>query len=173
MSNNGKSNKGEAARRIDVTPRTFRRLVEERVLPPMPEGGYDIDALCIIYIRHQRSIAAGRGGSGEAELAAARTELAKQQSERMKFKLAIMRSQFTNNEEVQRQLEEEFGMLNDVFWSVPPLIAQDLAEIAPFAVVKAAADKRVGEAMSRLSAPAEIAKRALDEQAKWIRESRL
>jgi phage terminase Nu1 subunit (DNA packaging protein) len=163
-------NKLEAAKYLDISARQLRRLVEEKILPPMPAGGYDIDALRVIYIRHLRSVAAGRG-AGDGDLAAARTELARHQSERMKLKIAILKAEFCKVDEVVRVVTAMIAECNEILWSTPALIAHEVdGRAMPELELRAIANKHIGDAIGRLQ-PDQAIIDAARETAEWIRSN--
>jgi phage terminase Nu1 subunit (DNA packaging protein) len=164
------SNKTQRARQLDVSTRHLNRLISDGVLPPMADGGYDVDVVRVVYLRHLRSIASGRGGDGAADLTKARTELAKQQSERLALKIAIMKMEFWRTEEAERAVTDVFSLVDDKLWSMTALASRDLAGLTlPYEEVKAVIDRRMGEAMEALQ-PSEAVIKAAEESRKWVKE---
>jgi terminase small subunit / prophage DNA-packing protein len=110
--------KKAAARHLDVSVRHLNRLIADQVLPPMPPEGFNLDQIRPLFIRHLRQVAAGRSDG----LAEARTQLARLQAER-ELQVKIMRHRFVDQEEIARQLEGQYALVNDKLHCVAPLAA--------------------------------------------------
>jgi phage terminase Nu1 subunit (DNA packaging protein) len=163
------SNKTQTAAHIDISTRHLNRLIGDGVLPPMPDGGYDLDAIRVTYLRHLRSVAAGRGGTGEGDLTKARTELAKHQSERMQLKIAILKAEFCKISEADRVITAMFAESNDHLWNVPPEVAREAEGRAlSFAELHTIVTKYIARAVENLQ-PSDAIVKAAEATAEWIR----
>jgi terminase small subunit / prophage DNA-packing protein len=114
----------EVADHLGISTRMVRHLEARGTLPPRKGGAdYDLDEVRHAYLTHLRSIAAGRGGDGEASLAEARAHLAHLQAEKVELQVKIMKHRYVEQQEIARQLEGVFAVVNDRLHCVAPLAA--------------------------------------------------
>jgi phage terminase Nu1 subunit (DNA packaging protein) len=121
------ANKSAAAKHLDLSTRQLRRHVEEKTLPPMPAGGYDLNALRTSYIRHLRKIAAGHSSHSGVDLVAERGRLAAVQRERAELDLQIRRGQYCEIELTGQMVEGLFAVVRERALSIPGKLADAIS----------------------------------------------
>jgi phage terminase Nu1 subunit (DNA packaging protein) len=141
----------ECARRIDVSERRFRELVDEGVIDRADKANYDADAVVIRYIRHLREVAAGRGG-GESQAIKADEDarLARARADKAEMELAEARGQLIPADQIGDAVNSAVQIMRTRVLAIPtkaaPLVgAKDIP-----AAEKVIRDQ-VFEALSELS----------------------
>jgi phage terminase Nu1 subunit (DNA packaging protein) len=155
----------EAARHIDVGRRRFFELLDDGVIARKPLDEYDLDEVRLQYIRHLRKVAAGRGVDNDIYLSAERALLARQQTENMTLKNAIVRGEYVLMGEVVRQVENNFVVIRQRLLVVSGKVSDGVAGQSRD-VIAAAIDREIVEALNELSEPSLIGERAAEKATK-------
>ncbi len=145
----------ETARHLDLGDRRFRELVEEGTIERRPPGEYDIDHVRVIYIRHLRKAAAGRGVKTDLDLASERAMLTREQTAAAALKNAVARGEYVAIEEVGRQVENEYGLVRQRILAMPGKLADALEGLSR-EEREAAMTAEVTEALNELHEPARV-----------------
>lgn len=149
----------QVAEHLGVSTRTIRHLEARGVLPPRQAGGaYDVDACRHTYLERLREQAAGREGAGLTE---ARAQLAK--AERVELEVQILRNKYVSQEEIARQLEAAYAVVNDKLHCVAPLAAARIGG-SEEERIRDAVNAEVIAAICELRKPYEIIQAALNAQ---------
>ena len=148
----------QAANHIGVTQRRFFELLDKGVIKRAGKGGYTLSDVRAEYIRNLRETAAGRG-DGFIDLPVERALLARQQTESMSLRNAIMRSEYVSVEEVCRQVENEHATIRERLVTIPGEMAPSLAH-QPREEIETRLRDKVSEILDEFHEPAEIARRA-------------
>jgi phage terminase Nu1 subunit (DNA packaging protein) len=155
-----KSNKKETAAHLDISVRHLNRLIADQELPQMPEGGYNLDEIRPLYIRRLREIAAGRENTGLTE---ARAQLARLHAEKVELEILILRNKYVSQEEVAKQLEAAYAVVNDKLHCVAPLAAARIGGTEEERI-RDTVNAEVIAAICELRKPYEIIQAALNAQ---------
>jgi hypothetical protein len=153
------ADKKSAAAHLDISTRHLNRLISEQVLPQMPPEGFDVDTIRPLYIQYLRKIAAGRSDG----LAEARTHLARLQADRVELEVRILKHRYVEQEEIARQLEGQYAIVNDKLHCVAPLAAARIGGTDEERI-RDAVNAEVIAAICELRKPFEIIQAALNAQ---------
>lgn len=156
------SSKKSTALHLDISVRHLNRLIAEGTLPPMPGGGFDLNEVRPLFIRHLRKIAAGREGAGLAE---ARASLARLRGEKVELEVRILKHRYVAQEEIARQLEGQYAIVNDRLHCVAPLAAERIGgDEQERSRNRQAINEEIYLALSELRKPADLVLAALAAQ---------
>jgi phage terminase Nu1 subunit (DNA packaging protein) len=163
-----KTSKTRIAQHIDLSPRAFRRLIEEGMFGPVPPGGYDIDSVRVAYIRKLRAVAAGRSSpSGEVSLVDERAKLTRVNRERAQLELSVRRNQTIEQHYIIDVVDTAFAALREQFLALPGEISAQLVGLSE-AEICAALDAKVAQIFESLYSAAMVAQQAKDAQLKAL-----
>lgn len=105
----------QAAAHIDLSRVAFAELIARNIIEkPAEQGGYDLDAVRVAYLRHLRKVASGRsGGSGGDQLISERVALTAAKRRREERQDAIEAGRFVPIEPVVRGLQAQYMAMRD------------------------------------------------------------
>ncbi len=136
------------AAHLSCTRETVSDYVAAGVIEKLRDGRFDQDACRAKVLRHLRARAAGRSGSGGADLSHERALLAKEQRESAVIKNSLARGELVLVRDVRRIVENEYGTIREGVLAMPGGHSDALADAARNAVSLADATSTV-EAMLR------------------------
>jgi hypothetical protein len=129
------SSTNEAAKRLFITPRHFRRLQHDGILPKFAPNDVDLDLCCEMYLKHLQKSAAGRQerqpakGDGKGlVLEQERAKLAKVQAEKIELELRQRRGKLVDVDEVGQVLAVMDIAIRDRLLAVPMAAADRALE---------------------------------------------
>jgi len=148
----------EIAEHLDLSERSVRELLDKGVLPPARRGGLDRDACRVGYIRHLRSVAAGRGGiSQQEDLTAERARLAREQADHVAIRNACARKELLPRAAVTIAVTAAFQRVRDRLLSLPDRLAGTLTRLDDQGAVRQRMADAIGAALAELAETAVIA----------------
>lgn len=137
----------EIARHLDLSDRSVRELVDKGVLPQARRGEMDPDVCRVAYIRHLRSVAAGRGGVAEQEdLTAQRARLAAEQADHYAIRNKTARLELLPRTAVTAAVTAAFGRVRDRLLALPDRLAGPLARLTDDGAVR----QRLADAINQV-----------------------
>lgn len=138
------------ARLLDCTTRTVEELTEKRLLVRAKRGRYRLSASLALYIAHLREMAAGRGSTGQADLAAERALLAREQRRAVEIKNAVSDRELVAVTAVVQVVEEDYTIVRERLLAIPGRLADVLDQASADRVMD-----QINEALSELHEPAD------------------
>ncbi|WP_288077661.1 hypothetical protein [Shinella sp.] len=112
---------------LDVSDRSIREMADKGIVIRVAVGKYDLQASVLGVVRHQRAIAAGRGGATQVlDLAEQRARHAKEQADNLSIKNAQLRGELVSAEEVGREWEDMIRTAGAALLAVPSRCADRL-----------------------------------------------
>lgn len=151
----------EVAAHLDLSVQRIMVLLDQGVLPRASErGGYNLDEVRRIYLRHLRAVASGHGeNSGAASLASERASLARVQRDAIEWKNAINRGDYVSAGAVVRRLQETFSVQRTLLLSWVGKLPS-LLEERTRAEIEAVLEQELYEVLNELADPATYVGRA-------------
>lgn len=111
---------------LGVSKRTVTELAKRGIVLKAARGRYLLKESVQAVLRHQREVAAGRGGTDQVlDLTAERARLAKAQADSQELKNAQARGELLPADEVLRETEDMIRRARSSLLAVPSRLAQD------------------------------------------------
>lgn len=145
----------ELAEHLGVAVSTVESLAKRRILRRLGRGRWDQDRNRLDYIAHLREQAAGRIGSGGANLAEERARLARAQAEKVELDLREKRGELVSTREVE---QEYFALLREhrnALLSIPGRVAADAHSASSLQACERILRDAIHETLERLTEDAE------------------
>lgn len=112
---------------LDVSDRSVRDMADKGIVIRVAVGKYDLQASVIGVMRHQRAIAAGRGGANQVlDLTEQRARHAKEQADNLAIKNAQLRGELVSAIEAGREWEDMIRTASAAMLGVPSRCAERL-----------------------------------------------
>jgi terminase small subunit / prophage DNA-packing protein len=120
----------EVAKRLDLSERHVKTLIDSGVLKRAASGQHDLDAQTILYIRHLREVAAGRSDSSPS-LTDARTRSALANAESTEMKTAKEKGELVSAIEMSKAVGVAFSVVKTRVLAMPHLARTELSQFVP------------------------------------------
>jgi len=112
---------------LGVSERSVREMADKGIVVRSGRGQYDLKSSVQAVLRHQREIAAGRGGANQVlDLTAERARLAKEQADGQAIKNAISHGELVPASAVREQWEDIIQTARAALMAVPSRCAERL-----------------------------------------------
>ena len=120
-------NAKELGRWLDVSDRSVRDMADKGIVVRVAVGKYDLQASVVGVMRHQRAIAAGRGGANQVlDLTEQRARHAMEQADNLSIKNAQLRSELVSAAEIEREWQDMIRTASSAMLAVPSRCADRL-----------------------------------------------
>jgi hypothetical protein len=116
----------QLAKRIDLSERHVKTLIDAGVLKHMPSGRHDLDEQTIRYIRHLRQVKQGIEGGGKSSLSDARARKETAHAAKAEFELESAQREYCSVEHVAKCAVIEITLVRENFLAAPGKIADSL-----------------------------------------------
>ena len=111
---------------LGVSKRSVTEMAKKGIVIKAARGRYLLKESVRSVLRHQREIAAGRGGTGQVlDLTAERARLAKEQADAQSIKNSQLRGELLPADEVEREVADMIRRARSSLLAVPARLAQD------------------------------------------------
>jgi len=153
----------QAANHIGVIQRRFFEFLDKGIIKRKGKEGYTLSEVRFEYHRHLREVAAGRG-DGYVDLPVERALLAREQTQSVILRNAIMRREYAPVEPMCQLVERDYGVVRERFMTIPGKCADAFA-MRPREEIEVGLRLEISEALDGLSNPANLVRYAADREA--------
>jgi hypothetical protein len=150
----------QAADHIGVIRRRFFELLDKGIIKHKGKEGYTLSEVRAQYHRHLREVAAGRG-DGYVDLPVERALLAREQTQSVILRNAILRREYAPVEEMGRLVERDYGVVRERALCFPGKLADALA-MRPRDEIEIRLKSEIVELLDGLSDPAALIRYAAE-----------
>lgn len=140
----------KVAQELDLSTKMVNDLIARGTITKKDRGQYDLVEARTEYIRHLRSVAAGRAKAGELDLGEERARLAKEQADAKEMENANLRGELVFIDDVAKQFGQQASAVRTRLLAIPSKAAPLVLNCTKPAEARAVIQEMIEEALNEL-----------------------